>query len=119
MKRSIIFILIFSLIICAVYLQAQNIEVRTGLQLKPGMEIVKVGDAEVAVPKGATVTKQDGMIVIEDIAQYVGRRFESVEDRLNKLDGELEALRGEVRQISEDLKKVMWNLKEAADKLTL
>lgn len=117
MKKYIIFVLIFSLIICAVYLQAQDTEVRKGLSLKPGMEIVKVGDAEVVVPKGSTVTKQDGMVVIEDISQYVGRRFESVDGRLGDLDTEQEALRDEIRQIREDLRKVMGNLKEAADKL--
>jgi septal ring factor EnvC (AmiA/AmiB activator) len=118
-NRYIIFLSIFALIFCAVYLYAQDIEVRKGLQIKPGMEIVKMGDAEVVVPKGATVTKQDGMIVVEDIAQYVGRRFELVEGRLSKLDTRQEGLRKEVKQLREDLQKVIDRLKEASDHLAL
>lgn len=56
------------------------------VDLTPGMEIIRVGNADIVVPKGSQVFDNKGFISVESISQYTGRRMLELEERLSGID---------------------------------
>lgn len=52
----------------------------------PGMEILKVGDANILVPKGTRMRKEGDLNVVEDISEYSSRKFLETEKRFDRLE---------------------------------
>jgi hypothetical protein len=73
------------------------------VEVRPGMEIIKVGDARILVPKGAKVRKEGDLIVIEDFGEYAGRKFEALEDRMLRVEKELQVLEEALGRLKERL----------------
>lgn len=99
MRRAGLFILIFVLTVPAAFVGAQDSAIKERKEISPGVEVVRIGSANIIVPKGATVTEKDGTVTIEDIGQYTGRRFEAVEEHLSQLDKKSEDLQKETEQL--------------------
>lgn len=95
-------LLILFFIFSALSGYAQENEIGERTELSPGVEVIKVGPTNIIVPKGATVTKKDGMLLIEDIGQYTGRRFEAVEERLSQIEATQEDLRKELEGLKSE-----------------
>jgi len=55
-------------------------------ELPPGMEIIKVGEANIVAPEGSRVYEENTVIIVEPIEQYAARRFLEVEARLKALE---------------------------------
>lgn len=79
-------------------------------EIPPGMEIIKVGTTRLLVPQGITVQKKGGLIILENINEYVARqlfvfdtRIRTIEEREEKLQEQLRALREQLKNIEEDM----------------
>ena len=68
-----------------------------------GMEIKKVGNANVMMPKGGTFTKEGDLLVLEGPTAYAARKFVVVEKRLAKIDSQISALQKDMEEIKETL----------------
>jgi hypothetical protein len=89
-----------------------------------GMELLKVGDANVMVPKGTKMRKQGDLNVIEDIGEYVGRKFLDTEERFEKVEARQERMEQDIEEGFErlgsgqdDMKEEIRSLKKALDEL--
>ncbi|MEE8360184.1 MAG: hypothetical protein V3S04_04590 [Candidatus Omnitrophota bacterium] len=54
--------------------------------IPPGMEILKVGDANILVPKGTRMRKKGDLNVVEDTSEYMSRKFLETEKRFDRLE---------------------------------
>lgn len=66
-----------------------------------GMEILKVGDAKVLVPKGTQMRKQGDMNIVEDISEYSSRKFVEIEGRFEALENTTKRMQAEMAEIKE------------------
>ncbi len=79
---------------------------------KPGMELVKIGDAKVVVPKGSKVYKEGDVIKVEDIGEYSGRKFQEFEYKLNQTQSKLEEISIELKLLKDSVKALLKKLNE-------
>ncbi len=105
MGRAGLFILAFILGFLAVSGYAQGAD--KDADIPPGMEIIKVGGANVVVPAGTKVYKHKGLITIESINQYTARRLLETEERLGKLEATQEKLKEKIEKLRQELKKIV------------
>ena len=54
--------------------------------IPPGMEIKKVGSADLMVPKGAKLYKRGAVTFMEGASAYSARRLNAMEKRINKIE---------------------------------
>jgi hypothetical protein len=108
MREIKLFLLFFVFFTSTMYIYAQEDKLDDKIQTPPGMEIKKVGDLNIVVPRGAEVrrTEKVGLIFVESTDQYVSRQLLEMEDRFAKIEAE-----------QEELKKEIELLKEAIDQL--
>lgn len=70
-------------------------------KLGPGMEFITVGGVNIVAPQGTKVEDKGSWIKIEDVGEYLGRRFQEIRERLQAI----EAAQGEIKQDIEKLKQ--------------
>ncbi len=70
-----------------------------------GMEILKVGDARVLVPKGTQMRKQGDLNVVEDISEYSSRKFVEIEQRFGRLEEEIKGMKAAIEGLKERVKE--------------
>jgi sulfur relay (sulfurtransferase) DsrF/TusC family protein len=71
-----------------------------------GMEVLKVGATNVLVPAGTKITKKDGLIILENTAEYTGRRIYVVEKELAEMKAKQEELVKEVERLKKILEEM-------------
>ena len=71
-----------------------------------GMELIQVGGTNIVAPQGTRVTKEHGMVVYEDMGEFLGRRFSEIEERLAK-----------VEETQKQLKETLQRLEKAIDEM--
>ena len=71
-----------------------------------GMEILQVGKTELLVPAGTKMTKKDGLIVMENTAEYSGRRIAVMEEELAALKSRQAKLEEEVEMLKKELNEL-------------
>ncbi len=64
-----------------------------------GMEVVRLDGLNILVPRGMRVRKEGSQIIFEDIGEYLGRRLQSIENRLLDLEGARADLERAIRAI--------------------
>lgn len=99
----IVLILQFSCLLCI----AQDQE-KENKGLAPGMEVIKIGGANVLVPEGTKVTKKGGLIILESTSEYTGRKVLEIEERIERLESKDNELQEEITKLSalfEDINK--------------
>ncbi len=71
--------------------------------IPPGMEIRKVGDLQILVPKGAEVTRtgKGGLIRIESTSEYTSRELIEINRRLESLQKNQEMLNNKLHELQE------------------
>jgi chaperonin cofactor prefoldin len=79
------------------------------VELRPGMEIKKVGSITMIVPEGTQLYRKNGRIFMEGPDEYAARRFKAaegrfkaLEERFKKAEEKLEALADEIKQLKTD-----------------
>jgi len=121
-NRYRLFCLVFVLIICLPLCHAQEYRNATGsekdldilgpdgtkinkakFELGPGMEIIKVGEINIVAPKGTRVHKVGSHVIFEDIGEYLGRKFDELDKRLEKIELQQGQLKDELGQLKKEL----------------
>jgi len=105
MKRiNLLVIFIFFSSILLVY--AQEYEKEEVMEPPQGMEILKVGNLNLMVPKGAQVRKKGSLIIVESTSEYVARKFLNVEERLAEIEAGQEDFRKEIMELKAALDEI-------------
>jgi hypothetical protein len=112
MKKVNFFLLVLVLIFSAIVISAQEEE---KINIPPGMEVVESGTVKLIVPTGSKVHQEGGLITVEDIGAYVGRRFLDVENSLTELKTKQENLEEEMRELRETLDKIQLDKTQKLD----
>lgn len=101
MKKIALAVLYAVIFFTGVYLFAAYEEKpENGISIPPGMEIIKSGDVNLLVPKGAVLSRVNDLIVLEGAEEYSARKFMIVEERLARIEEELKELKGMIRSLS-------------------
>jgi len=102
MKRISFFILIFISALSTVSIAAEDKE----KEVPVGMELVLIKDNyKLLIPKGAKIRKEGAVFIIENIDEYVARRFHDMEGRIAKIEAEEKGLKKEIEQLKNNLIK--------------
>lgn len=108
MRKSAYFILSIILIFYAMEVFSEEdgnkdyVLSKEGLKIPVGMEIKKVGDANILVPQGGKIRKVGDLLVRESIDEYAAREFMMMRERLNHIEKEQDIIKKEI----EELKKI-------------
>ncbi len=91
---------------------------KSNVEVAPGMGVTKMGAVSIVGPKDIKVQKQEGRVISEDPAAYMGRKFEAIESRLDKIEQQQEELKKELEQLKPKPQnaKPQDNLKEGGAK---
>jgi len=103
--RFVLSFFISSLLVINVYSENRGTDARPALS--PGLEIKKIGDVNVVVPKGGEVRREGGVVTIESTAEYAAEGFIKVNERLSKIEDEQTAIRNEMDHLKEVVDKIM------------
>jgi len=95
------FILALSVISVFAQEETQEYTNQTNMDVGPGMEVIKHGNVNVIVPKGAKVREEGGKLTIEDIGDYTGRKFEETDQRLAAIEETQQELREKIEQLTQ------------------
>jgi len=77
----------------------------TQIRIPPGMELLKSGDINIVVPKGARLHKVNDLTLIESAEEYAARKFEIAEARLDRLEDELAGMRKELKELHREIRE--------------
>ncbi|MBL7156768.1 MAG: hypothetical protein ISS92_01255 [Candidatus Omnitrophica bacterium] len=106
MKSVKVFILILAFFFSATLAFTQEAKREPGVKIPPGMEIRKVGDVNILMPKGAKMDKRGGVILLENTDQYAAQKFLEVENRLIEIEAEQRMLKNEVKNLKNSLDEI-------------
>ncbi|MCK5504261.1 MAG: hypothetical protein KAJ10_03820 [Thermodesulfovibrionia bacterium] len=79
-------------------------------ELPPGMEVIKMGQAQILVPKGTKVNQEPGFITLESTEQYVARKFLDVEGRIKVLEDKEEVLKKKTEELETKIAELHENI---------
>ena len=82
------------------------------VEITPGMEVIRVGNADIVVPKGSQVFDNKGFISVESISQYTGRRMFELEERLSGIDDRQSEFEKDAAALRKQLEKTDLTHKE-------
>ncbi len=71
--------------------------------LDPGMELISIRGVNVVAPKGTKVVDKGSWIKVEDVGEFLGRRFDEIEDHLENSEKQQDELRQELTKIKNTL----------------
>lgn len=75
-------------------------------QVPDGMELIQAGTVRILVPKGARVKREGSLIIVEDLGEYVGRKFLEMEERFAKFEEKEEERRKEIEELKKALDEI-------------
>ncbi len=89
------------------YLTITGREVREkDFKLGPGMEVIRIKGTNIVTPKGTRAFDMGSWIKVEDLGEFLGRRFDEIQTRLQQLKEEQEQLGQELKEIRESLEEL-------------
>lgn len=92
------------------YLTITGKEVREkDFKLGPGMEVIRLKGTNIVAPEGTRVFDMGSWIKVEDLGEFLGRRFDEIQAGLQQLKKEQEQLRQELKEIRESLEELNEN----------
>ncbi|MCK5494143.1 MAG: hypothetical protein KAJ14_13615 [Candidatus Omnitrophica bacterium] len=112
MRKKYVVLLFIGVLLFSGFLYAKAEEE----SLPEGMEIIKVGGAEFLVPKGTKMRKKGDMNIIEDITEYLARKFVETRKQLENIEAKHNNLENETKENFNRLEK---NQEEIDNALTL
>jgi len=69
------------------------------------MEVISLKGTNIVAPKGTRVFDMGSWIKVEDIGEFLGRKFDEIQTRLSQLAQQQEQLREELLEIKESLRE--------------
>jgi hypothetical protein len=70
-------------------------------EIPEGMELIEIGQTRVLVPKGSKVDKRGGLVLLENVDDYVARTISDLENRITSLESRLQAMEEKIGKLSE------------------
>lgn len=105
-----VLLLIIAIILNAGVLYAQDDDNNEGgggpVRLGAGLTQKQIGNFSVVAAEDANVSTDGKQAYVEDIYEYVNRKFKAVEARLKKLEEGQEDIKNRLKQIEYDLSKI-------------
>ena len=74
-----------------------------GYKLGAGLEIIKVGDLNIIAPKGSRIRRHGSQIILEDPAEYLGRKFDDINKRFSVLENNQQDIQAQLQKITQFL----------------
>ena len=72
--------------------------------LRPGMEVRKVGGINMVVPEGTQFYMEGSQLKMEEASEYSARRFKDVDERFKAMEAREKKLEEEIKALQEALK---------------
>ena len=66
-----------------------------------GMELIKVGETKVLIPKGSKVYKKDALLILEPPEQYWTRRIVGLEEEIAALRAQEEKTKADIEELKQ------------------
>ncbi|MFC1807255.1 hypothetical protein ACFL0T_02675 [Candidatus Omnitrophota bacterium] len=80
--------------------EVKYVDSGTGVKIPAHMEIQKVGDANILVPKGAKLDKtHPNRVTVEDSGSYFARRVDDMEARLSAIETTVNRLEADLNNV--------------------
>ncbi len=70
-------------------------------EVPPGMEVLKVGETKILIPKGTKVTKNAAQLVLEPPEQFWSRKVEEMEEEIARLKEETARMKADIEKLKE------------------
>ncbi|HRZ14263.1 MAG TPA: hypothetical protein P5110_02025 [Candidatus Omnitrophota bacterium] len=74
--------------------------------IPPGMEVIKVGDTHVLIPRGTKVTRRGAQLILEPIDEYTARRLNDLDVSLAQLRAQTEELKKQVETLTRTIEQL-------------
>lgn len=71
-----------------------------------GMEVRNIGQTKVRIPKGMKLTGGKGVIIQEDLAEYVAREISNMQEHIAKIESKQEEQKKEITELKNYLEAV-------------
>lgn len=68
-----------------------------------GMEVREIGQTKVRIPKGMKLTGGKGVIIQEDLTEYVAREISNMQEQIAKIESKQEELKKEIAELKKSL----------------
>jgi len=81
-------------------------------EVPEGMEIIEVGAVKLLAPKGARIIEKAGLVILEDTAEYVARRLEQFELRMDRIEAEDQKTKQQLRQLEQAMEDVQARIED-------
>lgn len=102
-RRCPLFLCFILFIFCAFVTPAGSQEMKKDETTPKGMEIRDVGSARVIVPKDMKLTEGKGVIIREDLTEYLARVISDIKEDIAKIKFDQDELKKEVGEIKKYL----------------
>ena len=106
MRKSALFIVVIVLTLpyaCACAEEGTGTDMETvegGVKIRKGMEVKKMGDANIIVPKGAELTRRGAEVHVEASDEWAARRIDRIEERISALEQGQKALKEQIKKLT-------------------
>lgn len=74
---------------------------KSNVNVGPGMQAITIEGTSILVPKDMVVTKGKGQIIKEDIGAYLGRKFEEIGNRFDRIKAGQEEFKKELDELTQ------------------
>ena len=82
-------------------------EVReNNFRLGAGMEVTRIRGVNIVAPRGTRVEDKGSWIKVEDLGEFLGRRFDETENRLEQIEEQQGLIAEELQQIKKTLEEL-------------
>jgi len=78
----------------------------SGDNVGPGMEVIKIDQVNIIAPKGTRVRKEGSQVVFEDLGEYLGRKFDEIEQRFSQIEASQEELKKQMEEIRQGINEL-------------
>jgi len=114
MKRAEFFIMVAVMIVCfCAYAHAGEWDTKSDVKIRPGMKVIKAGDANIIVAEGERPYQDSqGRIYQEPPDEYVARGFIETDGRFKAVKSEITELQDRVKTLEDKLEDVTEKLQE-------
>ena len=91
----------------AEYLKGQDYNAGTpGYKLGSGLEVIKVGGLNILAPKGSKIRRRGSLIILEDPAEYLSRKFDDIDKRFSVLENNQHEMTLQLQRIEQILEEL-------------
>jgi flagellar capping protein FliD len=73
------------------------------IRVGAGMELTQFGGLNIIAPKGTKIYKEGSQILYEDLGEFLGRKFDEIDNRLGQIEKKQEELKSQLEELKKSL----------------